>query len=586
MFNELKWKILCVIFAGILVLFSIVIVTAEDEDTVISVGSPNQLVSAGDTFSIDVICNPSQPIKAFEFRLSFDPSLLQANSVTEGGFFQNYTTFFNAGNIDNAVGSIADVYGLIIGPGNVSDSGSLITISFTAKQNSGTSSFSLNGVGVTDESGYISVGVNEGSVTVQGGSSGGGGYFTPGDDDENNSPEEPVKPSGPTLIEVGVEYVFETWSFDADGDSIRFMFDWGDGNYSDWSEFVDSNVSVSMSYFWTYTSSFKVKAIAQDENGLNSSWSLPLNVNVSQVVFGIGLPVADFNFSGNFTENDTIMFDASGSFDVDGFIVSYYWDFGDGEYGSGITLYHIYSSSGDYNVTLVVTDNNGNTCIKSVTITVASSVEEELDGIPGVFSFDLGFIFFGVVILALIGLGVFYRDSIKSFLSSYQFDLHLGIFSLRDRIRSIDAKISVLKMDIETKTDFRQPFVVRQSVYSDEVQRSHDEISRFIDSEVTFASDVEVVSEFDGFHSGEKVDDLIGMALKSKGDIDIGSFQGLDINSTIDDLLISKNWSNINRFDVGRGLFYRIGGDSFERKIDGIIDSRIRVKINSLFEDS
>ena len=57
--------------------------------------------------------------------------------------------------------------------------------------------------------------------------------------------------------------------------------------------------------------------------------------------------------------NPSFWFDASGSYDIDGQIVSYEWDFGDGTAGSGETLAHVYQAPGTYMVTLTVTDDDG-----------------------------------------------------------------------------------------------------------------------------------------------------------------------------------------------------------------------------------
>jgi len=56
-----------------------------------------------------------------------------------------------------------------------------------------------------------------------------------------------------------------------------------------------------------------------------------------------------------------IMFDASESFDHEGEIVSYLWDFGDGYNDYGITVVHTYESDGAYPIKLTVRDNDGNT---------------------------------------------------------------------------------------------------------------------------------------------------------------------------------------------------------------------------------
>ena len=54
-----------------------------------------------------------------------------------------------------------------------------------------------------------------------------------------------------------------------------------------------------------------------------------------------------------------VCFDASPSYDPDGEIVSYEWDFGDGSIGNGVNICHIYTSIGEFIVTLKVIDNEG-----------------------------------------------------------------------------------------------------------------------------------------------------------------------------------------------------------------------------------
>jgi len=68
----------------------------------------------------------------------------------------------------------------------------------------------------------------------------------------------------------------------------------------------------------------------------------------------------------------TVDFDASGSSDEDGKIVSYDWEFGDGETGSGEEVSHTYTEPGTYTATVTVTDNDGATNQTSVQINVTS----------------------------------------------------------------------------------------------------------------------------------------------------------------------------------------------------------------------
>jgi hypothetical protein len=67
-----------------------------------------------------------------------------------------------------------------------------------------------------------------------------------------------------------------------------------------------------------------------------------------------------------------ISFDASNSYDPDGNIISYAWDFKDGNTGSGEILNHTFSSIGSYKVELTVTDNKGATTLVTKTIIVKS----------------------------------------------------------------------------------------------------------------------------------------------------------------------------------------------------------------------
>ena len=53
-----------------------------------------------------------------------------------------------------------------------------------------------------------------------------------------------------------------------------------------------------------------------------------------------------------------VRFDGSASYDKDGYIASFVWDFGDGESGFGPTPVHVYQNAGTYRAKLYVTDNN------------------------------------------------------------------------------------------------------------------------------------------------------------------------------------------------------------------------------------
>ncbi len=159
-----------VLFAGMMIstiVFGTVTTVGDDGDTLISIDPVSKTVSPGETFTVNVSCVPGQPIKSFEFKLSFNASLLQVNSVSEGDIFDGYTTFFNDGTVNNTAGTIVDVYDLIVGAGTVSGSGTLVTLSFTAGLTAGVSYLTLTDVGVTNATEYLPVIVSDGNVSIE-----------------------------------------------------------------------------------------------------------------------------------------------------------------------------------------------------------------------------------------------------------------------------------------------------------------------------------------------------------------------------------------------------------------------------------
>ncbi|MEZ4828339.1 MAG: PKD domain-containing protein [Bacteroidia bacterium] len=72
-------------------------------------------------------------------------------------------------------------------------------------------------------------------------------------------------------------------------------------------------------------------------------------------------PVAAFTAKNDPRYPMVFDFDGNSSYDTNGPIQSWSWDFGDGNTGVGPTPYHVYYTSGFYTVTLTVTDSAGNT---------------------------------------------------------------------------------------------------------------------------------------------------------------------------------------------------------------------------------
>jgi Cohesin domain/PEP-CTERM motif len=140
-------------------------------DAQLEVAPASSTVSVGDIFAIDVNISDITDLAAFEFDLSFDPSIVQATgTITEGSFFQSGGGFL-PGTIDNSLGTIVFNANTLLGPGpGLEGSGTLVVFDFTAIA-PGTSALNLDPTTfiLLDSSGaFINATTANGSVTVQG----------------------------------------------------------------------------------------------------------------------------------------------------------------------------------------------------------------------------------------------------------------------------------------------------------------------------------------------------------------------------------------------------------------------------------
>ena len=166
--NMSKWLTLPLLFPLVVGLFVPCLVSAGPA-TAVMVEPATKVVGVGEDFTVDIFVNPDTDIAGAQFSLSFDASILQANSVTEGNLFSQggASTFFIPGTINNTAGTITNVAGATAIPGaSVSQSGTFATVSFTATA-VGTSAVHLSNVIVGSPQGQaVAITVSDGSVTV------------------------------------------------------------------------------------------------------------------------------------------------------------------------------------------------------------------------------------------------------------------------------------------------------------------------------------------------------------------------------------------------------------------------------------
>lgn len=174
--------------------------------------------------------------------------------------------------------------------------------------------------------------------------------------------------ASPTSPEIGETVNFIAVTTDPDGRVRRFDWSFGDGDTT-----RTSRNTVTHSY--DSEGSFTVLLTVTDDQGNVSTCSVGITVGGVE-----GDPTCSFTVSPtNILVGTPVAVNASASDDPDGTIVDYNVDFGDGtppvsSSTAIITKPGGYTAAGTYTVTLVVTDDDGNTavCNQSVVVCPAS----------------------------------------------------------------------------------------------------------------------------------------------------------------------------------------------------------------------
>ena len=186
------------------------------------------------------------------------------------------------------------------------------------------------------------------------------------------SPRSDFTVSNPSPLENTTVYFVDTsYSYP---DSVTFReWDFGDGN--------TSNLQ-NPSHVYGNNGSYNVTLTIWDSDGsMSTHWEI---VQVQDSV-----PIVSFEFSPTMPlEGQTIYFvDKSSAHDG---IVSWQWDFGDGNTSNLQNSSHVYGNNGTYDVTIIVSDGDGSTSQKTLEIIVqdTSPAVLTLTTSSGLTSFD------------------------------------------------------------------------------------------------------------------------------------------------------------------------------------------------------
>jgi len=127
---------------------------------------------------------------------------------------------------------------------------------------------------------------------------------------------------------------------------VSYSWDFDDG-------LTETTDAPSIEHLYQAPGIYEARLTVTDEAGQTDTASILITVLNSP-------PIVSFRMSSDAPlPGQTVSFDGSGSFDPDGEIVDFTWDFGDGVSGRGPQINHVYAAVGIYTVRLSLTDDSG-----------------------------------------------------------------------------------------------------------------------------------------------------------------------------------------------------------------------------------
>jgi PKD repeat protein len=178
------------------------------------------------------------------------------------------------------------------------------------------------------------------------------GYIVVSESPINQPPTAVI--NGPAIGLVGDPLTFDgSSSSDPEGTTLSYAWNFGDGA-------TGSGINVSHSY--GQVGRYNIRLTVTDGEGLSDTSTYTVLIEETATDQS---PVAAINGPTSAAVSETVIFDSDGSYDPDGTIVGYDWDFGDGGSSTSTvaqsaesTVAHVYDAPGSYQVTLTVTDDS------------------------------------------------------------------------------------------------------------------------------------------------------------------------------------------------------------------------------------
>jgi YVTN family beta-propeller protein len=185
----------------------------------------------------------------------------------------------------------------------------------------------------------------------------------------NRAPNTPGAPTGPDSAYVDSTCNFDVSTTDPDGDNIRYVMNWGDGAL-DTTGYYSSGETIQVAHAWSRAGAFSIRAKAQDQLGASSGWSSAHVIRLDSVVSNNppNTPMTPSGPDSGYVDS-TYSFSTS-TIDPDGDSICYRFAWGDGDTsawssfangGSAVSMSHVWSTTGSYNVKAQAEDAHGAT---------------------------------------------------------------------------------------------------------------------------------------------------------------------------------------------------------------------------------
>jgi PKD repeat protein len=205
-------------------------------------------------------------------------------------------------------------------------------------------------------------------ITASSGGGGGGG----GPPAQNQKPV--AKITGPDTGYVNQTLIFSAQlSYDPDGTITDYRWDFdNDGLFE-----IDSIEDSLVIHTYLNPGNYTIKLVVIDNDGENSTDFH--KISITQLEPHQQLPIVKANGPYIAYTNENITFNSSGTYDPDGTIINYTWNFGDKNTSYQENPIHSYSKPGNYIAFLTVVDNDSlsNSAIASVYIRKPEPKEKE-----------------------------------------------------------------------------------------------------------------------------------------------------------------------------------------------------------------